>query len=204
MLNLFSKKISYFLCKEGIIQKELIDIYIYGFELIFSSCLAICLVLTLGFILNCFIESILFLICIITLRLYTGGYHANTYVGCNMLLIGSFLLCICMYTVIEELKVIWLVHIILMLINFIITFLFLPTDNKNKVLTKKEKLKCKKISFLILLFYCIIALVMAANNISLGFFVLVVLEFLFGTILIELIRRRIVKNERLFIKNCIK
>ncbi|MDQ5984257.1 MAG: Accessory gene regulator protein B [Eubacteriales bacterium SKADARSKE-1] len=199
MLNQVSKKMSHFLRKEGIIEEKLIDVYTYGFELILSSFLAVSVVLFIGFFLHCLIESILFLTCIITLRLHTGGYHANTYVGCNTLLIASFLLCIYAYAIMGSFKIFWSVQIILMLINFIIVFVFLPIENKP--LRKSEKSKYKKISLAMLFLYYIIMLFLEINNIKLGFFIFIVLELIFGTIIFELIRRRLVKNEKLFIKN---
>lgn len=82
MIDFLASKITENLVKSSIINEK-IPVYRYGIELLISSAIGISLILTLGVISNTFLEATVFLLLFIILRQQTGGYHSNTYVGCN-------------------------------------------------------------------------------------------------------------------------
>lgn len=114
------------------------EIYQYGLEIIISSLVTFLIVLGIGVILNMGMESIIFLMCFVPLRMAAGGYHANTYLKCNIyfstLTFGIFLLYRVTITYLGEyvLFLLWSCSLVYMMI-------VAPVENENKKLTKELK-----------------------------------------------------------------
>ena len=85
MLHALSEKIAVFLFNNN--DKYPIDVYVYGIELTLSSLAGMLVVLFMGLISGFLIESIIFMISLSIIRIYSGGYHARSYLKCNLLLI---------------------------------------------------------------------------------------------------------------------
>lgn len=85
MITSLAQRIANFLFKNNAIDEKKIDIYIYGFEIIISSCINIIIATILGILFSQLIECLIFLLSFIFLRKYCGGYHANTYSKCNII-----------------------------------------------------------------------------------------------------------------------
>lgn len=160
MITVISKHISSFILKNSDNgSQELNDIYNYGIEILISSLLNIMLILLIGFFTGTFLQSLVFLLCFIPLRQFTGGWHANTYFKCNLVFCISYILVISLtflFTHIEN------IHLIctLLLSGFIPVLIFCPVENRNKRILKRKKLKFTSIlfyiifSFICLCFYC--------------------------------------------------
>lgn len=86
MMQVLSKIILNYLIKQEVINNTSEDreFYQYGIEITISSLLNIILIVTLGTIFNAFFESLVFLLCFIIIRQFTGGYHAESYFKCNL------------------------------------------------------------------------------------------------------------------------
>ena len=101
MIQRFSKIILEYLLKSNVIENTDTDkeYYQYGIEITISSLLNIFLILVIGTVTRSFFESIIFLICVIIIRQFTGGFHADTYLKCNLIFCISFIavliLCYC-------------------------------------------------------------------------------------------------------------
>ena len=80
-----SKYISDILWNKGIIQKEDIDSCKYGLDIFFSSFIEIFSILVISAIVGNIIETILLFTAFIPLRIYAGGYHADTKIRCYIL-----------------------------------------------------------------------------------------------------------------------
>lgn len=61
------------------------EIYLFGFYQGLILLLNIVTTLFIGIILNMFMESVLFLVCFIPLRVFAGGYHAKTQLRCYIM-----------------------------------------------------------------------------------------------------------------------
>ncbi len=83
MFSLLRRKITDFLCTEEVIEKEDWEFYDYGFQLLISSVFGFLMILLLGLIRGQFWEAAFFLVCFVSLRERSGGYHADSYLGCN-------------------------------------------------------------------------------------------------------------------------
>ena len=93
MIKAISNKLLKYLIKTDVINKseDALAYYKYGLEITISSLLNILLIISIGIISGQLIESVLFLICFIPLRQFTGGYHANSYLKCNFMFSVLFL-----------------------------------------------------------------------------------------------------------------
>lgn len=143
MLEKASKSITNILCKKGIVRDEFSDVYQYGFELLLSFLMSTGLVILAGIILNRFIETLFFLLVFISLRSFTGGFHAMRYWICTVSTFGvySFVMIVSSFVSVN-----FPAFYILLLIGSIILYIKAPVENPNKELTNKQKNKHKWIS----------------------------------------------------------
>lgn len=73
-----------------IIQEDQEEIYLYGFQLILNSLLTMVWLLFWGCLLGKLGLTIVATICLVHLRQYAGGYHADTYLKCFLISNLSF------------------------------------------------------------------------------------------------------------------
>ncbi len=141
-------KIADFLCKNNTIQDEDKDIYIYGFEIFLSNLINFTIVAVLGYLLNQFNEAMLFYVAFVTTRSYSGGYHASTYLKCNIIFASVFLITMLVSRIL--LPTISLVYLLVFMAIYIGCILeYAPIENSNKKLLESDKIRYKKISIVI-------------------------------------------------------
>lgn len=154
MIHRLSKKLADFLADKEVISPAETDIYVYGYETIISGFVDFCIVLGIGLIFKQMLTMLIFFAMFISVRLYTGGYHANTFIGCKIVFTS-----ICLSMVYLSELPFSLVLSVLISILFIITGIFLaPVENYNKPLTKDEQMKYHKISIVISILWVAVAL----------------------------------------------
>lgn len=155
MIARISKMIANYLFKSEIISEHETEIYIYGFETILSGIIDLFITLFLGLLSKSLINSIVFFLMFVSMRIYTGGYHANTYLKCKTLFI------IINFIIIGCSKIQMPLHMILMILMlFLISVIFLaPVENKKKEITVSEKKKYRKISIVCSIFWSMTAIV---------------------------------------------
>ena len=130
------------------------EVYTYGIEIILSSLLGFLLVSIISLLFGNIWEGIIYITVLSLVRIFAGGYHANTYLKCNIITVASF----CISLVIHKLYINYLIiynpAILLCLAIFVFTVLYLysPIDNENKPIAEKDKLKYKTISIIITFF----------------------------------------------------
>lgn len=67
---------------KDLVSQDQAEVYEYGLALIMASLLSFIVAFIWGLAFQCLTEVIAFLIVFIPLRMYTGGYHASTYLRC--------------------------------------------------------------------------------------------------------------------------
>ncbi len=148
MINNLSKSITARLLSNGSISKDEQELYTYGFFMIFSHIMYLVLACTFGFLLDCFIESIVFYVAFQSIRIYAGGYHASTETRCEIMSALSLFVCIFVirlakiYNLQTELFIIEIFSSVLIL-------LFSPLDTPEKPLSKKEIKHFRKITWIV-------------------------------------------------------
>ena len=154
MIHRLSKMIADFLLGKNVISKENIDIYVYGYETIILGIIDLFIIITVGLIFDQLISMLIFFIMFISIRLYTGGYHANTILKCKIVFIS---ICISVIFLVE-LKFPYFLYILMILLYLITSFFLAPIENYNKPLTSEEQTKYRRISIAMSLFWSAVAL----------------------------------------------
>lgn len=204
MLHTLSERIADFLfdCNDT----YPIEVYVYGIELTVSSIIGAVVLLSVGLIFNCLAESIIYMVSLSVIRMFSGGYHAKSYLRCNIVLIVSYLCSLLFYRFYIN-NLIYLNYInlgVLLILSLFIFILFAPVNNPNKNDIKENKIRFKSISIALMVAELTLAIIIYEFT---GFYqVLIVYPTIFVidiSILAEIIiQKRSVHNEE--IKKCIK
>lgn len=91
-METISRRLSIFLAKRGLIEEDEVDIIRFAFELLLTQGIQIVSMLILGYFLQFFWETMLYLCMLLFLKRYTGGYHAKTYGRCYLITMIIYLL----------------------------------------------------------------------------------------------------------------
>ena len=151
-MNYLVSQIVNFITEQDVISDEsdVQDFYRYGIEISISSLLNIVLVVIAGILIHHIIESIVFLTLFILIRSFTGGYHADTYFRCNLLMCTTFILT-ALATSIFSNKFSLLIIIVLICVTELIVSILGPIENKNKPIDDSKRIKLKIIGIVITL-----------------------------------------------------
>lgn len=143
MIKKFSALISNQLVKRNIISKDAQDVYTYGVEITISSLIGFILVTTIGIIFKSLMQAIIFYVIFVALRSITGGYHASTYLKCNIIFSFITLFTLLFSKAASEIQL--SVGIITSIyLPAVAIFLWLaPVENPNKPIEKKKRLYWK-------------------------------------------------------------
>ena len=162
MINRISKMIAISLFRMKVIDENELEIYIYGYEVLISSIVDSLIVLIFGVVFHKMILMLIFFTMFISIRIYTGGYHADTFMMCKtvFILICSFLI------LASKMEVYLILMLFIMMFYNISVFILAPVENVNKLLTLNEKIKYRRISIILSVFWTIIAVITYFNFIE--------------------------------------
>ena len=134
-----SRKITEKLIEKGIIaeRKYSADVYEYGIELILGDLLNYILIFVTGIVLkqDAYIP-LLYLICFVSVRIFSGGFHAATHAGCSIFMIVFYLIFTLMYRVTLHMGVLWVT--VFIVLSYLPIVLFAPVRNKNRYVREKK------------------------------------------------------------------
>lgn len=145
MISEISRKITYSLEKNKVINKEDEEVYIYGIEIFISSIITFAIVLILGGLMKCFFSSLIYFLVFAVIRQICGGYHANTYFKCNMMFAFTTFTVLLAYKFVPV-AIMGILHYLIMIFWNLSVFIFAPVENVNKPICKEKKYKLKIIS----------------------------------------------------------
>lgn len=193
MIHLISDSLTRFMCKIIKIEDDMKDVHRYGIEITISSLLNIVLIILASLILSDVILGIIFLMVFISLRSFSGGYHANTYFLCNLTFTLTFLLAYAANrAIIDCIKPnIIILLAVIDLLSFIIVAVFSPVKNKHNSISKTHAKRCRIKAIVVYLLISIISFIVYENNVKYGSFMIITLTAVAVMILIEIIKRRI-------------
>ena len=190
MIENVAKQIFKYVKKHTDVNPEFDDIYKYGIEITISTILNISLVIAAALILNEPLRGVVFLGCLIPIRSYCGGYHADSYFKCNCIMVMLFLLSYCVSNLFWfSLELPFYVYLIIALGFVWPIVLFAPVKNKNKFLSEAKAQKCKIISIIIYTIFSLFGLLLIIHQIIYGLIVILTLTEVSIMILIEVIRQ---------------
>jgi len=182
MIKSTSNKLLQYLIKADVIDKseDALAYYKYGLEITISSLLNIVLIISIGVVSGQLIESILFLICFVPLRQFTGGYHANSYLKCNLLFSILFIILLTIFNLtVTRISFYWCILMIVFSISIFLSEC--PIEHSNKPLTDSQKMKNKYLSIILGLLYGAIGVMSKVLSYNIG------VLFLYTLVLISLL-----------------
>ena len=140
-----SNGIADMLWTQGIIQEDDIDKCKYGIDLFISSFLEIISILAIAAFLGNFIETVLLFVFFVPLRIYAGGYHADTKLKCYFI---SLVMYGFSYTLanITPSGMFVLINVIGTLFSLIMVIIMAPIIHINKNVNDIERRNYRKIS----------------------------------------------------------
>lgn len=130
---------------QGIIQEEDIDTCRYGLDVFISSALEIASILLIAAFIGNFIEAVLLFTAFIPLRVYAGGYHADTKLKCYLISLGVYSI----FTVIMNILPQGLYSVLSMsvaIFSLIMVLIAAPVVHKNKTVNDIERKYYRKFS----------------------------------------------------------
>ena len=130
--------VSYFL-PEGAVSLDELEICLYGLHMMAKKACHIVFILFLGFILGEFCSIVLFLVIYAQIREYSGGYHADSSIGCYWCTIIATICAVALVKILSQINL--FLNLGCMLICGGIIWGLSPQEAENKPLTEKEKIK---------------------------------------------------------------
>ncbi|NYB75002.1 accessory gene regulator B family protein [Sedimentibacter hydroxybenzoicus DSM 7310] len=129
------EKATNLMVQNEIISSEDREIYAYGLRQGFILFINILTTLLIGFVFNKTTETIVFLAAYIPLRIYTGGYHARTQIGCYVF---SIVMIISVLLAIEFIPWTNFICITISIVSALIIYILSPVEDMNKPLDAAE------------------------------------------------------------------
>lgn len=161
MMKSISGAISKTLWAKGIIQKQDIDTCRYGLEVFASSVLEIASILIIAIFIGNFFETLSLFIMFIPLRIYAGGYHADTKIKCYLISLGVYVLLTLVITITPK-AMFPMLNTYLTVITCVTVLTLSPVIHKNKTVSNKEKRHYRNISIFICLTETLIIVLLTA------------------------------------------
>ena len=120
-------------------------VYIYGFQLFLSSAAAMISIFILSCLLGEVYTSFVFSAIFVSIRLFSGGYHAKTYSKCFIVSNMVFLICFFLAQAIHEYHMDF-VYPVMVCLSLSVIVILTPIKHKNHPLSDAAYHKNKKIS----------------------------------------------------------
>ena len=154
MVDGFIDKIIGAQVEKGTISEQDINIYKYGYFLLYELLINIVIAVVIGVVTNRLVELFVFLLLYVPLRSFCGGWHADKLWKCtiysNLMLI---LLCVTIsYEIIYSRSIIM---VLIFIIGIIFVGIYAPVGTQTKPISSKEKKVYKKRIILIQFIHCI-------------------------------------------------
>lgn len=143
MITYLSSKLTEYLCRNSIIDSEKAEIYQYGYEVFISGMIGFIIAGTIGAVSGHFIESLIFLAFFVPLRRLCGGYHADSYLKCNIVFTAVFAAVLAGACLMPEFLAFQAV-IFCCVFTFIVMIMLAPIENENKPLDEDQKVRNRR------------------------------------------------------------
>lgn len=157
MKNVYTH-ISKILADEKIIENKDIAICKYGLEMFVLSVIEIMFILILSILTKNFFNTLLFLTFFISLRIYAGGYHAETKTRCFLVFLAThalFTITINHLPIEHYLKI----STLSMILSIVIVLMKSPIINTNKIVCDNEINAYRKISIFIVVLQSLVIVI---------------------------------------------
>lgn len=130
---------------QGIIQEEDIDTCRYGLDVFISSALEIASILIIAAFVGNFLEAVLLFTAFIPLRVYAGGYHADTKLKCYLISLGVYGIFTVVMNILPQ-GLYSAVNLLIAVFSLIMILIAAPVIHKNKAVNDIERKHYRKFS----------------------------------------------------------
>lgn len=177
-------------------RQDVKDYYRYGIEITVSSLLNITLIVLISLALNSFFEGIIFLLIFVPLRQLTGGFHASTYLKCNLIFSLSFTAVIILYRLTSALLTVPTAFC-LSAVGLGVILLVCPVANENKPITEEKRIiRLKLYSSAVYTLIATASIILIAYNLHIGALSLYTLQLIILFLIIAVTAEGRKENEK--------
>jgi len=155
MIDSISRNITQALITRNIIDFDDMDIYLYGFQLLFATIFKGIGLIIIGYMLGYLTEILIFIGGFSTLRVSAGGYHHKSYLGCFIMTVIFALTSVLGGKIITNYGDFYITLGILF-ISSILVFIYAPVDTANKPFTETEYIRYRKASIAVIILQVIV------------------------------------------------
>lgn len=145
------------LLKNQIIDIDRKEIYTVGLELMISDIINFLLLLAVGLVTRSLLYSCIYSFMFLSVRRFSGGFHAKTYMRCRIVTIGTYLLILIASKILHNMIAYTVIFDIIAIITM---FVFAPIRHPNKELTFKEIKVNKLLSLLTTLLFTAVSIIL--------------------------------------------
>lgn len=96
-----------------------------------------------------FLVSLVYYFAFVALRQFTGGYHANTYLKCNLIFAASTTFIFGMAKIVAYGTYPISFHVLLLFFSLVAIWFKTPVENENKPLSEEQKICNHRISMIV-------------------------------------------------------
>ena len=192
MIHHASKMIAVFLVLHEVIDEKDMEIYVYGYEALLSGIIDIIIAFSIGLLFNDLLKITVFLIEFVSVRLYTGGYHANTYLKCKILF-SAIVISVVIMTRFEYPSIFAL---FIILVFILMVFRFTPIENKNKPLTEEQKYEYRRLSRMLSIGWSSVAVLSYFYNRTIFNTIIYTATFIVILMVAEILRKEVLNDEK--------
>ncbi len=191
MIVRLSQVILNFIYRHSELSREMNDIYQYGIEITLSSALNIMLVIGFSVLITDIPSGVIFLLLFVSMRSFTGGYHASTYFRCNSIMLLTFLTVYLLYRNLCQLNIDIHIYEALLLLNLMPILVFAPVPNKHKKLSQSQMRFNHIVSVIMGILLSLTAFILILFKIRYGVLIVMTISSISVMIIIEsLLQRR--------------
>ncbi len=137
MLKSIAEEVTVVMAANDIIKTEEMEAYTYGLELLIPKVILYVVILVVSLITDTFLMSVAFVILLMSLRRYSGGFHCKTAEICVIVSFLMYLLAIFGYEFVSFIPN--MVYGISTVLSSVIVLIFSPVEDKNRPLDETEK-----------------------------------------------------------------
>lgn len=191
-MNILAARTADFLVACGAIKQRDISIYRYGLEALYLSMLEVLSIFLLAVWVGNFFETLLYFAAFIPLRLFAGGYHANTRLGC-------YFVSLCVYgvfsVVVAFATISYLESVLLAMVALAIIWKYAPVVHINHKISQKDLFSARSISRSFALIELIVVMVAGFFSEQISYVIALGLLFTAVSILSVIFSRKTIKGK---------
>lgn len=166
-MEALSEKIIANMIKSGVSIEADREIYVYGLTQLFRTLLNVFSTVIIGFCMGMLAESVVFVICLMLIRSYSGGYHSDSPIRCYLISVIAVIMAL------GSIKLsIWNEYLsaLVMVVSVGILLLYAPIGHRNKQLEEIEILIYKRrLKWILLLLTVAFMMFVLVNWITLAY-----------------------------------